>query len=106
MSVSAALQTWPCALTYGDVAIAKIWDGIAVLAPPNMFGFAVVWSGGLDHRGIRRPTQRRRRPGYGWTRGSSAFHCAASALASATDGSLAAASLRNSAARPKVFPMG
>ena len=51
MSVSAALQTWPCALTYGDVEIAKIWDGIAVLAPPNMFGFAVVWSGGLDHRG-------------------------------------------------------
>ena len=36
----------------------------------------------------------------------SAFHCAASALASATDGSFAAASLRNSAARPKVFPMG
>lgn len=38
MSVSAALQTWwPRALTYGDVAIARIWDGIAVLAPPNMF---------------------------------------------------------------------
>ncbi len=115
------LQTWPCALTHGDVATAKIWDGIAVLAPPNMFGFAVAWSAGLDQRCLRRPSQdavdldtvrgdASGRPGgvrlvAGWPEGS-AFHCAASALASATDGSFAAASLRNSAARPKVFPMG
>ncbi len=96
MIVSAALQTWPCALTCGDVAIAKIWDGIAVLALPNIFGFAVVclatwW----------------RASSCGWLAwGGSAFQWAASALASATDGSFAAASLRNSAARPKVFPMG
>jgi hypothetical protein len=42
MSVSAAPQARPWAPTYGDDAFAKIWAGIAVLAPLNMSGFAVV----------------------------------------------------------------
>ncbi len=48
----------PCAPVYGDVAFAKIWEGIAVLAPLKMLGLAAVTVRMVNSSGAVSPAAR------------------------------------------------